>query len=975
MADYDLGRAEGTIQLTYDPSGINSANKGLDTFTDKARNAERNFSTVARNTGIAAGILGAGIVYAANTAIDFEHQISAIGAVSGATESQLEQLRKKALQLGADTAFSASEAGAAMEELVKAGLSVEDVLGGAADATVALAAAGGIDLADAAKIASNAMNVFNLKAADLVHVADLIAGAANSSAIDVNEFGFSLAQAGAVANLVGVSFDDLTTAIALMGNAGIKGSDAGTSLKTMLSNLQPVTSKQKDLMRELGIVTADGANQFFTAEGRLKSLAEVSEILNKALAGSTDAQKQMALETIFGSDAIRAAAVLTKAGAAGFNELAASIGSISAADVAAQRLDNVDGAIEQLKGSVETAAIQFGTALLPIIRKVAEVITFLANKFSELDPRWQKLIALAVLAGAALLGVIAVVAGIGAAIAGIAAASGALEIFAIIAGVVAALIALGVAFKLAWDRSEGFRNIVTKLVTTIREAAAAFWEELQPAFKAVRDFIEQHIMPAWEKLQAAFEKARPTIEHIAGILITGLGFAIKSVGAFLGWLIPILFKLAGPTFDLLITVISWLISNIPTFVKIIKTIGEVLFTIGKIISIAVIAPFYLIYKAGKFVFDQLKKVIEGWIAFFSAVWDVIGPVVMAAFGLIKSIVETVMAIVAAIIAVAWAAIKATWDQIDTWIVQPTTAAFNFIRGIIETVMSFIGQKIKDAWAGIKVVWDAVYGFIVPPIVAAFNTVRDAIKGPMEEGQSIVEKVWAFIVNVFTAARDRVVAIIDGIRVIVDKIRNFFNQLRDAANGGTDSLIDFVSGIPGRIIGVLASLGSMLYNAGRNILFDFLNGLKSAWGSVTSWMTSKLGDLRNLLPFSPAKEGPFSGRGWTMYSGQALVGDFADGMAKAGGQAEAALAGVLGNLSAQMPTDFSSTVAQSQALTSTLVPANLGALAAQANQTSTRNLSVGNINLNGVWDFADPTAARKIVATIHGALNDYEGEYK
>ncbi len=328
-------------------------------------------------------LVTAALAKSIGTAADFEQKLSAVAAVSSATGGQLDSLREKALQLGADTSFSASESATAMEELVKAGVSVEGVLGGAADAAVALAAAGGVDLATAAEIAANSMNTFNLAAGDLPRIADLVAGAANASAIDVNDFGFSLAAAGSVADLVGLSFEDMTVGITALGNAGIKGSDAGTSLKAMLMRLEPTTDRAATLMSELGIVTADGANQFFDASGRMKSLADVSGVLRTALEGQTEQQKLATLNTLFGSDAIRAAAVLYDEGAEGIRGLNEELGKTSAADVAATRLDNLKGDLEQLSGSIETLAINVGSVAIPFLRDLASGAVDVVNVLSD----------------------------------------------------------------------------------------------------------------------------------------------------------------------------------------------------------------------------------------------------------------------------------------------------------------------------------------------------------------------------------------------------------------------------------------------------------------------------------------------------------------------------------------------------------------------------------------------------------------
>lgn len=419
-----------------------AAERGLDSLGQKVGGVGSAIQTAlgAAAVGAVAG-LGAAFVGSVKSAADFEKQMSAVGAVAGASQSEMEALTKAALQLGKDTSFSATEAAQGLEELVKAGVSVENILGGGAKAALDLAAAGAVSVADAAEIASNAMNVFNLSGADMGHVADLIAGAANASAISVTDYKFSLAAAGAVANTVGISFDSLTEAIALLGNAGIKGSDAGTSLKTMMMNLIPSTNKQNDLFRELGLITFDvqrgleGAakqgivpatqdlagltaammdhlgisrdaaewtkedrvayeklsnslgltsSAFFDATGKAKPFKEIAGILREALAGMTKEQQLATLEIMFGSDAIRAASVILEAGTEGFEELAEAMGKVTAAQVAEERLNNLWGSIEKLKGSLETAAIMLGGLFTPALKAMADATTEYVNQAIEI---------------------------------------------------------------------------------------------------------------------------------------------------------------------------------------------------------------------------------------------------------------------------------------------------------------------------------------------------------------------------------------------------------------------------------------------------------------------------------------------------------------------------------------------------------------------------------------------------------------
>jgi len=965
MADYTLGTAQGTVKLVYDGKGVTQANKAVEQFSrdangrlrdargrfvamgdsidgvgsslDRAAHHSANFSQVAQTTGIAATALAAGIGLAVNAAIDFEKRISAIGAVSGASAEQMEVLRQKALQLGADTSFSASEAALAMEELVKAGLSVEDVMNGAADATVALAAAGEVSLPEAAAIASNAMNQFQLAAQDLPHIADLIAGAANASAIDVGEFGFALSQAGAVANLVGVNFDDLAVAIALMGNQGIKGSDAGTSLKTMLQNLQPTTERQITLMKELGILTEDGTNQFFNQRGELKSLAEVAEILNGALDGMTDAQKTMALETIFGADAIRAAAVIAGEGAEGFQAMADAIGNVSAQEVAAARLNNVAGAIEQLKGSVETAAIQLGTALLPVIRKVTEIISELVNRFSALDPKWQRLIAFGAVAVTAMLGVVAAIAAVGAAVAGVVASIAALKIAAIIAGVVAAIVAIAVAIKLAYDRSQEFRDLIgaigeyfkrvfglimavvtpvvnfikDDLIPAVREIAQNLANNLAPAFRAIGDFMQQRVIPAVDKMRDAISKVMPYIISWWKILLNVAKVIINVLGKALGFIIPILLNVLGPVFSFIIDAIAGVISFIPKLIEGFKDFIEILKTIGKWVAIAVIAPFYAIYVAGKWVFEQIWKVVKVFIDAFLAVWNFLWPVTKAVFDLIVDIISLAFSIISGIFQLWWTGMKALWDFVWTYLIQPVVLAFTAIWNFLQAAWDVILGILRGAWDIIVGIWDKIYEWVVTPIVNAFNAVKDWISQRMEEVKNFISGVWDAIVGFFTSARDRIVGIINNFTEFVTKIREKFQQAKDAAIQKLQELITWVKELPGRILSALGDLGSYLFESGKALIQGFWDGMKRIWDNMVGWVEDGLSGLRDLWPFSPAKRGPFSGKGWVLYSGRAIMEGFAEGMSDRAGVVNDTAQRSLTDIAALLPTDHSAAVTAGQ----------------------------------------------------------------
>ncbi|WP_220185023.1 phage tail tape measure protein [Thermoactinomyces daqus] len=389
-------------------------------------------------TGAALGVMSAGLAVAFGSAVkkaaDFEAQLSSIQAVTGASAQEMEQFRQLAIQMGAQTKFSATEAAQGIEELAKAGVSTSDILNGGLKGALDLAAAGELDLAEAAQIASTALNAFRSEHLSVAEAANILAGAANASATDVKEMNLGLSQVAAVAASAGLSFKDTATALAVFAQNGLKSSDAGTSLKTMLLNLTPSSKQAADEMKKLGIITKDGKNQFFDAQGRVKSFAEIAGVLQKQLAGLSEEQRNQALKTIFGTDAIRAANIAFKEGASGVRAMSDAMSKTTAADVAAKRMDNLKGTIEQLNGAWETFQIQVGSAFLPILKELAKDLNAVVDWFSKLSPSTKEALGIftattaGILAlGGAIAGIIAIANPFTAAVAGAAIVIGGLS--------------------------------------------------------------------------------------------------------------------------------------------------------------------------------------------------------------------------------------------------------------------------------------------------------------------------------------------------------------------------------------------------------------------------------------------------------------------------------------------------------------------------------------------------------------------
>lgn len=349
--------------------------------------------------GLVAGAALVGFAAAAVAmAAKFDKEMSNVAAASGATGKALADLRTAAIVAGRDTAFSASQAATAEAELAKAGISVSDILGGALKGSLALAAAGQIDLGDAATYSAKAMNEFGLKGSAVPHIADVLAAAANNSATDVKGMADSLNQVGLVANQTGLTLEDTAGTLALFAQNGLAGSDAGTSFKTMLQALQAPSERTAGLMQELGI-------NAYNAQGGFIGITNLAQQLKDKLGPLTQAQRDNALAQIFGSDAVRAAGVLYKEGAAGLEEWISGVNKSGAAtDTARIKMDNLSGDIERLKGSVETLAITSGTGANGGLRQLAQAADGLVNAFADIPgPIQTAIVDIAGISGVTLL--------------------------------------------------------------------------------------------------------------------------------------------------------------------------------------------------------------------------------------------------------------------------------------------------------------------------------------------------------------------------------------------------------------------------------------------------------------------------------------------------------------------------------------------------------------------------------------------
>lgn len=368
-------------------AGLARANAKLVAFSKQSDNTSAKgsaaLSTLGRGAKIAGLAVAGGLALAVKSAASFDSQMSQVKAVTNATAKQMDALRSSALKVSASAqgfGYTAKEVAEAQTELGKAGLSVAQIMGGGMRAALTLAKAGSLQLGDAAAYTANAMAQFNLKGSQAGSVADAMAQAANATTADVGDFGMALVQTGAAARSAGMSFNDTMTALTALAKSGVKGSDAGTSLKTSLIQLIKPTAKQAEAAKSAGLSFVDQA-------GNMRSLTDISGQLVTRTAKMTQAQRTALFATLAGTDGVRTLLSLYNAGPATISKYAAELGkSGTATQMAATMNDNAAGRFKQLMATLQSAGIQIGSALLPPLATLASAFAAVIGKLTAFKP-------------------------------------------------------------------------------------------------------------------------------------------------------------------------------------------------------------------------------------------------------------------------------------------------------------------------------------------------------------------------------------------------------------------------------------------------------------------------------------------------------------------------------------------------------------------------------------------------------------
>ena len=803
----DVGSAVGYLDLDTSGflAGLRSAQSEADTTSKNiATKIGNNFQSVGKSltsvgttltksvTVPLTGIATVGL----KTASDFESAMSNVKAISGATGEEFDELRQKAIDLGGSTAFSATEVADAMTEMAKAGWNTEQIIagmGGVLDA----AAASGESLGTVSTIVANAITGFGMEAAESTQVADLLTQAANAGTIGINDLGESFKYIAPVAGSMGLSIEDVTTALSAMSMSGIIGSQAGTSLRGVLTRMVKPTDQVAAAMNELGIVLTN-------SDGTFKSLDQILSEMRGSFSGLTDEQKTYYAATLAGQDGMSGLLSLLNVSQEEYDEIAASMDNASgvAKETAEVMRDNLSADVEELMGSLESLAITLASLIVPALRDFVQWLTQLVNKFAAISPETQKTILM--IAGiAAAIGPVLMVLGkltssIGSIITTFGKIPGAIAkaksaftavsaaIGGISAPVVAVVAVIGVliaAFVNLWKTNEEFRNKMT-----------AIWDGIKSKFES----FAQGIVDRLNALSFDFENFGEVVKAIWD------GFC----------------SLLAPIFE-------------GVFNQVSVILGSVLDALTGIFDV-----FIGIFTGN---WDQAWQGVK---EIFGAVWDLIKGTFESWAIAFKGIADTVLG---------W--FGTTWDETWTNIKQFFVDIWNGITSFFSNVINSIKTAVSNFITTIINFFAQLPTNIANFITNAYNSVVTWVSNMVAKAREMGQNFLNTVVSFFTNLPYKVDYFIGNtLTNIVIWAGSMVAKAREMGTNFLNNVVLFFTQLPGKVLQFITSAfnnvqtwATNMANKAREMGTNFINNVVSFFtqlpGKVLQFITSALNNVQ------------------------------------------------------------------------------------------------------------------------------------
>ena len=704
------------------------AQDAVKTFEKKSNSMTTAVGKVMQGTGaamtkyITTPLIGVGVA-AAKVGGDFEEQMSRVKAISGATGDTFEQMKQQAIDLGAKTAFSAKESAAGMENLASAGFSAQEIMK-AMPGLLDLAAVSGGDVALASENTATALRGFGLEASEAGHVADVFARAAADTNAEVGDMGEALKYVAPVANSMGISLEETAAAIGIMSDAGIKGSQAGTTLRGALSRLARPTKAMQDTMDNLGV-------SFYDADGKMKPLKTQVELLKKAFEGLTPEQQQNALVTLYGQESLSGMMALIDKGPDSLGKLTKSLKDSDGAadDMARTMQDNMNSSIEQMFGAFESAAIVIQKILAPSIRKVADAISGLVEKFVSAPESTQKLIVAIGLIVAAIGPLIFMIGSViiwinrvkvALALMGTSMSGVILPVLGIVAAI-SALIAIGVLVYKNWDKIAAFGKQVWKNITMFVSDTA---NSIKKVWKSTGEWFNN----LWKSIKEGADNVWTTIQEAPGKAADWIKNKWTETKEFFSNLWSNIANSASEMWNSLkegvVSVIDDLVSSASEKWEGFK---NTISTSWKTITSKI--------KSG---FDFILKYIGPFVSSFSDVFSNIVKAITSIFAEVKNIIVN-----------AWEIIKSLIAAPLLFIIDLITGDFEQMKEDLDLIWNTLVQSVVNIWTSVKNIFTEYIGAIVNSAVSLWTGFIQSISNIWNEVVYQATMIWIDLKLFFT----------------------------------------------------------------------------------------------------------------------------------------------------------------------------------------------------------------------------------
>ena len=797
-------------KLAKEAANANAALNKLDSVGQTLENVGNKMAGVGKTltTNVTTPIVAIGAA-AVKTTADFDAQMSKVQAISGATGDEFDALREKAREMGAKTKFSASEAGAAFEYMAMAGWKTGDMLDGI-EGIMSLAAASGEDLATTSDIVTDALTAFGLTAKDSGHFADILAAASSNANTNVSMMGETFKYAAPIAGALGYTAEDTALAIGLMANAGIKSSQAGTSLRKMMTELTGEIKISGDAIGDVVIQTTN-------ADGSMRSFNDIIMDCRNAFSKLSESEKASTAEALVGKTAMSGFLAIMNASEADLNKLSSAIDNCdgSAEQMAATMQDNLNGQITILKSALQELAIQIGDALMPTVRNIVAKVQEFVEKLQQMDEGTRNTIlriaAFAAAIGPVLLVVGKLTSGVGGAMKSIASMGKSVLTF-----VNQAKLGVGAGGKLA-SAIAGIGPVGWAIIAVVAALTAAFvslWKN--------NEEFRNNIIAIWEGIKAKFEAFGQAITD----RLNALGFDFKNITEVLKAVWDGFCAVLAPVFETAFNYISVVLGTVLDVLVGLFDVFAGIFTgnwdqawngVKEVFS----GYWEGIKNAFSVVLDGLKNLTDVFLGWFGTDWDTV-------WSGIKEFFVSTWNSIKQFFSDTWNGIKETFTSVWTAISDTVSSVWETIKNVVQVGILFIQELFSAAFQILTLPFRFIWENCKEAVTTAWEAIKTAVSTAIDSIKTTLETVWTAI---WTVLSPIIETIKTGISTAWENIKTTVTTIADGIKNALSTAWNAIKSIITPIVDGIKSGVTNAWNTMKTTISSVMDGIKTKVSSV------------------------------------------------------------------------------------------------------------------------------------------------